>query len=558
MAIEWDHLDQPRFDRIVEALVHRMYDGNATVETVNGRGGDDGIDIKVTVGRRVRIFQLKYYPDGFPSSSFKGRQRSIKKSFERAMQHSPYEWILAVPCTLSRQEREFVNALSGGRSVRVRVMDRAELDSRLAFHSDLEAFFKRDQLFEAAKVYNQERAVLADGMQDLAQRVSALGGQVDNLDPHWTVDFARQGDRVVHTLRGKHPRAHEVSPVSITVTGRAGSDAELDETVTRAFGFGTYEEVVLPPEAVEALSITGPEWLAKTLRNVEVQLRPNGPAPHAGLAAELLLLGPDEKVTASYSGQVHSLGQGGLGRSVDVELPGGALRLLIPHDGAVPATIQFTASLKNIEPAAAARIFRLPQQLLASETFEVKVDGKTVSGGNIPDVPGDEMQRWEQMRLYVEDLAILQQHTMQYFPIPLDITAEDRVSLRVARLLIDGHTVASPRHRLLTCTLNGNDSPSLRSALTPQTPRGLRATVEQLTLTLAGRTFDLGPAHFSHPRAAAVNSRQALAALDTGNAEGLGVKFRPVDGEHFRLRLGTSLEDQPPTTLDLPGYPEPR
>jgi hypothetical protein len=89
VAVDWERIGQPQFDRIVEALVHRMYDATTTVEAVNGRGGDGGIDIKVTSGRRVRIFQLKYYPDGFPTASYKGRRTSILKSFERAMLHDP-------------------------------------------------------------------------------------------------------------------------------------------------------------------------------------------------------------------------------------------------------------------------------------------------------------------------------------------------------------------------------------------------------------------------------------------------------------------------------------
>ncbi|MFJ2478041.1 hypothetical protein ACIOWI_34605 [Streptomyces sp. NPDC087659] len=82
MAVEWERVGQPGFDRIVEALAHRMYDASARVEVVNGRGGDDGIDIKVTSGSRVRIFQLKYYLDGFPTASFKGRR-------SRSRGHSP-------------------------------------------------------------------------------------------------------------------------------------------------------------------------------------------------------------------------------------------------------------------------------------------------------------------------------------------------------------------------------------------------------------------------------------------------------------------------------------
>ncbi|WP_159395862.1 hypothetical protein [Streptomyces sp. 3211] len=46
MAIEWDHITQPRFDRIVEALVHRLYAEDAEVEVMHGRA--------VTVGSTSR------------------------------------------------------------------------------------------------------------------------------------------------------------------------------------------------------------------------------------------------------------------------------------------------------------------------------------------------------------------------------------------------------------------------------------------------------------------------------------------------------------------------
>lgn len=274
MAIEWDRIGQPGFDRIVEALVHRMYDASASVEAVNGRGGDAGIDIKVTSGSRVRIFQLKYYPDGFPTGSYKGRRPSVKESFSRAMAHSPWEWVLVVPCTLTTPEREFTASLAAGQGVRVRVWDRAKLDGLMATHADLEASFTRNQLYDAAKVFGQEQAMLMGGLPDVHARVEGLGRQVDGLDDHWTVDFARQGETVVQTLRGKHPRAHEISPVEFTVTGNGPWDPELTAAVRRSLGFGVPEEVVLPREAVQSLTVRGPEWLSGDHRDIEVRWRP--------------------------------------------------------------------------------------------------------------------------------------------------------------------------------------------------------------------------------------------------------------------------------------------
>ncbi|MEV0411116.1 hypothetical protein AB0I68_10000 [Streptomyces sp. NPDC050448] len=82
MAIAWGPITQPRLDRIVEALVHRLYAEDAEVEVMNGRGGDGGIDIKVTADGRVWIYQLKYFPNGFPGS-YEGRGAGIKRSFRR-------------------------------------------------------------------------------------------------------------------------------------------------------------------------------------------------------------------------------------------------------------------------------------------------------------------------------------------------------------------------------------------------------------------------------------------------------------------------------------------
>lgn len=108
LAIEWDCIGQPAFDRLVEALLHRMFDDSGQVVVVNGRGGDGGIDVQVTGDAGLRIFQLKYHPDGFPGS-LKGRRTAIKKSFRRTMAHRPVEWTLVVPCTLTVSERAFVD-----------------------------------------------------------------------------------------------------------------------------------------------------------------------------------------------------------------------------------------------------------------------------------------------------------------------------------------------------------------------------------------------------------------------------------------------------------------
>ncbi|MFF7146257.1 hypothetical protein ACFZB5_34645 [Streptomyces nodosus] len=560
MAVEWDRVGQPGFDRIVEALVHRVYDASARVEAVNGRGGDDGIDIKVTHGSRVRIFQLKYYPDGFPTTAHKGRRKSIRQSFARAMQHQPWEWILVVPCTLTTAEREFVTSLAAGQAVRVGVWDRAKLDGLLAAHADLEASFTRDQLFEAAKVYGQERALLMDGVRDVSARVTALGRQADGLDDHWTVDFARQGKTVVHTLRAKHPRAPEVSPVEITLTGNGPLAPDLARAVRRSLGFGLPDGVVLPREAVESLTVSGPEWLSGEHRDVEVRWQPADKAPLAETSVEMVFL-DGEQVTASYPGTLAHVGRGSVGRSVVVDLAGGSMELMIPEASGALASLRFTFSLEKLEPSAALRLLRIRQRIMAGGAFKVRTGAGAIGGGELPPHPEAARQEVARLRSYIEDLEVVQRHCEQYFPIPAELTAADRVALRMARLLIQGHCAISPFLPRARFTLNGQDSPTLRALLSGE-PHAIQGGSPKCAIAVAGRHLDLGPARFYHPHVTVdeADGRRALAALETGHGEGCEVTVRPVGGECFRLLLqeATPRNGWTPVPLELPGFAEPR
>ncbi|MFF4174264.1 hypothetical protein [Streptomyces sp. NPDC001744] len=560
MAVGWDQIGQPRFDRIVEALVHRLYDGTAVVQAVNGRGGDRGIDIRVVSGERLRIFQLKYYPDGF-ATTMKGRRPSIKESFARAMAHDPHEWILVVPCTVTDSERAFVAGLADGRDVKVRIMDRAELDDRLAAHGDLEASFTRDQMFEAAKVYGQEKAILRRGSKDLAKRVQRLGRVTDEIDPHWTMDFTRAGNAVIQTLRGKHPRAHEVSPISLTFTGRtSGLTPELTSAMTRAFGYGVAEEVALPPEAVKRLEISGPDWLTHTFKNVAVAWRPVGPAPGAGAPAELTFVNDTGRVTAAYAGELNGLSSGSLGRSIDIAVPGGQIRILNPFYDAVPPKLAYTYSLEGLTPQDAVRALRLRRRLLEGGDFQIAVDGQTAGAGRLPRAASDEsLRQLAQLQLFVEDLEVVQRHTDQYFPVPFGLPAQDRIALRMARLLIDGRCVASPFSRTLTITVAGAEDPAMRQLLSGQ-PQSVRMTSPDCTVQIAGRSLDLGTACMFHTRVSAQDGPSALAALDAGAVE-KEIILRPADEERFRMFLTDTPDDGlplTPTPFGLDGYPEPR
>ncbi|WP_435596579.1 hypothetical protein [Streptomyces albogriseolus] len=165
------------------------------------------------------------------------------------------------------------------------------------------------------------------------------------------------------------------------------------------------------------------------------------------------------------------------------------------------------------------------------------------------------------VRGYIEDLEAVQRHCEQYFPIPDELTPADRIALRMARLLIQGHCMASPFLTRARFTLNGQDSPTLRSLLSGE-PHAVRGSIAGFALTLAGRHPELGPVYFYRPRVTVdeEDGRRALAALEVGRGEGCDVAVRPVGAGCFRhlLRDAAPGSGWTPVPLELPGFTEPR
>ncbi|WP_165609820.1 hypothetical protein, partial [Mycolicibacterium peregrinum] len=61
---------------------------------VNGKGGDQGIDIEINVYGRPWIMQLKFFPGEF-STERRKRRRQIVDSYHQAQQPRPVIWSLS-------------------------------------------------------------------------------------------------------------------------------------------------------------------------------------------------------------------------------------------------------------------------------------------------------------------------------------------------------------------------------------------------------------------------------------------------------------------------------
>ncbi|WP_079408526.1 hypothetical protein [Streptomyces sp. 3211] len=207
----------------------------------------------------------------------------------------------------------------------------------------------RDDLREAARDYGAELAFLAGGTDDLGQRVGALGRRIDRLDLHWSIDVAYRNGAVVKTLRPKHPRGHQVSPIYFTVRGHLGdADPGLAATVQRVLEFGTAEELVLPASVIQELSVHGPKWLQIDGENAEVRMTPLSPALGEGHRVELVFLDASGGARSVYEGTVRALGKGQLGRSLGLQFTGCRIRICHAEDGSVQTTVNCAIDLTGL------------------------------------------------------------------------------------------------------------------------------------------------------------------------------------------------------------------
>jgi hypothetical protein len=543
VAIDWAHLTQEEFDRIIEAYLTRRLAQDGEVVAYEGRGGDGGLDVYFVEPDGARtIYQLKYFPEGF-SGGFAGRRQQIRRSFKAAMKHEPKQWVLVVPCKLTTSEHKFLKALPGREKPPVAVivdhLDRPRLDVGLADYPDLIGVFTRNEVEEVARLWGQERAALTNGVEDLRERIAGLGRLAGHLDPYWDVAFSHRDGMVLHELRAKTPDAPLKSPISLHFDAAfAEGQAELQSKFVQFMEYGPSEALTLPSSSVKNFKVTGPGWISGERENVEVEWVPV-PSKAVGKPLALRVLRADGRVASSHRGTVTALTAGRTGHTLTGNLGNGvmAVQFLLPNDVTHAGKLNFSFPSLDTLPADLLRALQLRRGLLSEPTMEVLIDGRRVgllSFDERPRPDAEESQHFAILHEIADDLSRLQSHSQQEFPVPEDVSTLDRVTLRAVRLLLEGKCVVMPQAQRLTVTLSGEDSESLR-AVTSGEPTALLMTQDDMGIELFGHEFSLGHVSAFNTRVACINAAEVQASLDTGRGSGQVAILEPKDGRHFRF-----------------------
>lgn len=547
MTIKWDRLGQPQFDVVVDRLLLAEWGGRSDVSAYSpdGRGGDGGIDFRVTTALgELTVYQFKYFPEGVFARSRERRRRQIRDSFAKAMTSSPSRWVLVVPCKLTPPEREFVESLAGdGSTVTIEVLDVVGLDLLLSRHDGVRRYLERDPVLEAAAEYQLGTAAIED-VDDLTQRVRGLAGRAADMDPYWAPEYRTEGATVWISVRPKSPDAEAKRPiVTHFELDEDSATAEDRAAFRRSIGFGIGEPVTVP---IVARKESGPEFFQIDGPGILTLEYGKYPRPEERFAVRLLA--PDGTQLGTHDGVVAHAGGGAEGGTVELIFYGGLrIRFLLPHDKARPGNAELDLEVGGIMVADAADTLTL-RRVLCRETARVEIlrEGLVVSGLTLDSFSDPVDPALDALDQFANDLAFVERHSGGRRRFPARYTPHDRLVARMARLALEGQCVLVPPFINIHAQIEEDVSPEgvadAGMLLASQNP--IRHQRPSFELDFGGVAYEIGPVLLYSPKVGVADSGRLLGLLDKGGIGGERVTFTPDPSEPWRLVHLPTWDDQ--------------
>lgn len=542
--IDWSALGRQNWDVLVEALLFRMYDRDGNKVTIfNGIGGDGGRDVVVDFADGTKqIFQLKHFPGGF-SGGFGKRRDQIDDSYKAAMQHEPDIWTLVVPENLKSGELTFLGKLSkhptpSGKTVSITKMARAELNNELTKFSDLQNAFERGAGWdEFATKWDADRRIAPGTPSEVEARVAHTQQAIDGGDLNWTWGISTIKGQEAMVLQPKHPRAQELSPVSIQLAADPSQMSNaLLETMREVFEFGLDGTITLPPEAVHSFTVIGPPFVAESCSQVGIEIVSPLSPPEHNEHVTIELKSKAGKVMASHPATVEHVGGSLKGMSMRLSLYNGVggLQLTSPQDNSRPTNVRLSTVLEHASPADARDVFEFTIDLFETDRFEIITsDGSRFPYGSAGvGTSSISMEHLREDRDFASDLDQVQSTFKRRFSIPMEAGPRDRAVIRTLRLLLDGQRTTIPDIAAVKLTLYGDQPGEILQAMIDGRAHQLWWRMSPLKLEAFSRLFEFDELVVGAPEVILVNRDQIAAEYREGIKEHNAI-VRPKRGGCF-------------------------
>jgi hypothetical protein len=549
--VDWRHIDERTFNQLVDALLVREYTGNGLIAmAIDGRGGDGGIDIDVTVektGQFVNIFQVKYFPEGFSGGHIR-RRGQIKKSFDMAMsEHHPPVWTLVTPRKVSVQERKAVKDMRHGRIVRVRFVGPVELDVLLAKYPEIRDHFLADYAVKLLSAVSRTEAALAKA-GDLESESRRIQKQLDGRSQYWGVSFGIAPDgSYVETLYAKRPDAPLREPLSVTLNAVFGPNHEdLRLQFQAGMDYGVSRPLTLPADVVMSFNKMGASWFEEELEGGELRLIPHQQA--IGKTVHVVALKADGSRLAAISGTTSNIVSGAKGATVDVVLDGGLTQLWrFPRDISAAGQVTFEFQPPGHRARDVRSAIRFINALHDAERITIAIDGKPPIPMHLNSTlsPGITVP----LATLVEDLAFIENELDVWLVLPEEgVSNTDRLWARIITRVLQGRVVPYPGIDGFNFLLTGEASPPMEGFLT--TGGAIAVSNPAWSMSLLGSELFVGDVATFHPDVMAVDGSQHVAALRAGNGADRRVELEARTGLPFSFYSPSRLPKGRPVVTE--------
>lgn len=501
------------------------------MQAIDGRGGDGGIDIDVhetATGKLLKVYQLKFFPEGF-SGGHSPRKKQIRKSFEQAAKLHPPVWALVIPRNYTTNERKWVTTLLKDSGIRAEFVGRTELDDFQASDPDVIALAERTADRKALAIVGRESAALIN-MDDVAKEVRRLAARSDTISPNWAFETTVRGGSATRTLFAKHPDAATREPLALNFTANFTNHPDLRREYEDSMKFGLIRPITLPPEVVESFERVGPEWFAARFGASTLELHP-APSNRTDLPATLRVT-PRAGSTRVLRGIATWMARGSEGALVETVFSGGlTITWRLSKDRTEGASSTMSFSPQGHTGTDVDRAVRALSALYDDAEVALEIDGRKE---RLTVAPDSEFGVAVELAELAEDLAVIEQNTGTQFAFPVDMGAKDRIWVRVVRKLLEGEVVLSPDLESLSFTLNGELGESIEQLLT--TPSAMVATTSPWSWEVLGEHVTVADLTIYHPMIRVIDAEEHLEALRAGVGRGRAVTAVPGN-EAFGFRM---------------------
>lgn len=567
--IDWDTIKEDDFNRAVEVLLLKLHQPNAFV--LDGRGGDKGIDVAVREDEKITtIYQLKHFREGFSGAWRKARGKQVRESFDSAWanhHHHLLKWVLVMPKNPTGGEEEFVRALGSDKAVQVDVWGQGKLDLALLDYPEIEQAVLRNDTVDLLRQMGLEKAAL-EGSDDLGERAEALIGLTTIRSDYWNTNLEVVDGIASESYVPKRPDAMEKEPIRTTLSLRFGPEhKDIQAKLRHALEFGSFNEINIPASST-SFTREGPSWV-KSLPALKpgaaVAFVPQLDNPKTQELVTLNVIDENGFSKGRFEGRLQDRAHGTRGSSIKCIFANIVTGIFtMPHDLSEPGKFTYSYNLENRVIGDVVKALDMSRSLQAGAIVDTYFNGSFASKFQVGnDAPAMEINPFDEE--LVGDLQYLQQKiSSAHFTYPAEITVQQRVMLRVARLLLEGFRTAMPPDTNLTATLSGEINDDLRKFVAKG---GLfTSNPPAFTLEVKSSKYNLGPALMFHRDLEVVDREELLKALEAGTAKGMKMQMRPLGSEPIQVWLGhktTPMQPAPEfrawnlTDIDRPPSSEP-